>query len=250
MRTALVTGATSGFGWAICKRLIKAGYKVIGTGRRVERLEALRAELGDHFFPLAFDVSNREQTEKVLNSRPYEWRGVDLLVNNAGLALGLEPAHQANLDDWYQMIDTNIKGLVTVTRLILPGMVERNSGHIINIGSIAGTYAYPGGNVYGGTKAFVEQFSLNLRADLAGTAIRVSNIEPGLCGDTEFSHVRFKGDDEKAAKVYENVPFIKPEDIAEMILWLNQQPVYVNVNRIEVMSIAQSFSGLTVTRNG
>lgn len=249
MKTALVTGATSGFGLAICKTLIKAGYKVIGTGRRADRLQALHAELGDHFLPLTFDVSQREQTEQALNSRPEEWRGVDLLVNNAGLALGMEPAHQTNLDDWYQMIDTNIKGLVTVTRLILPGMVERNSGHIINIGSIAGTYAYPGGNVYGGTKAFVEQFSLNLRADLAGTAIRVTNVEPGLCGGTEFSNVRFKGDDEKAAKVYEKVHFIKPEDIAEMVLWLNQQPAYVNVNRIEVMPVAQSFSALTVMRN-
>lgn len=250
MKTALVTGATSGFGWAICKTLVKAGYKVIGTGRRAERLAALHQELGEHFLPLAFDVSDREQTEQALNSRPDEWRGVDLLVNNAGLALGLEPAHEANLDDWYQMIDTNIKGLITVTRLILPGMVERNSGHIINIGSIAGTYAYPGGNVYGASKAFVEQFSLNLRADLAGTMVRVTNVEPGLCGDTEFSNVRFKGDDAKAAKVYENVHFIKPEDIAEMVLWLNQQPAYVNVNRIEVMSVAQSFSALTVSRNG
>lgn len=250
MKTALVTGATSGFGLAICRRLHHAGYKVIGTGRRAERLDVLKAELGDHFLPLVFDVSDRIQTEQALNNRPEEWRGVDLLVNNAGLALGMEPAHEANLDDWYEMIDTNIKGLVTVTRLILPGMVERNRGHIINIGSIAGTYAYPGGNVYGGTKAFVEQFSLNLRADLAGTMVRVTNIEPGLCGDTEFSNVRFKGDDAKAAKVYENVHFIKPEDIAEMVLWLNQQPSYVNVNRIEVMSVAQSFSALTVSRNG
>lgn len=250
MKTALVTGATAGFGAAICRRLIQAGYKVIGTGRRAERLQAMQAELGDHFLPLAFDVSSREQTEQALNNRPEAWRGVDLLVNNAGLALGLESAHEANLDDWYQMIDTNIKGLVTVTRLLLPGMVERNSGHIINIGSIAGTYAYPGGNVYGATKAFVEQFSLNLRADLAGTMVRVTNVEPGLCGGTEFSNVRFKGDDEKAAKVYEKVHFIKPEDIAEMVLWLNQQPAYVNVNRIEVMSVAQSFSALTVTRNG
>lgn len=249
MKTALVTGATAGFGWEICKRLIKAGYKVIGTGRRTERLLELREELGEHFLPLAFDVSCRKQVEDALNSREEAWRGVDLLVNNAGLALGLEPAHHANLDDWYQMIDTNIKGLVTVTRLILPGMVERNSGHIINIGSIAGTYAYPGGNVYGGTKAFVEQFSLNLRADLAGTAIRVSNIEPGLCGGTEFSNVRFKGDDERAMKVYENVHYIQPEDIAEMVLWLNQQPAYVNVNRIEVMPVAQSFSALSVARN-
>ncbi|AUI66051.1 MULTISPECIES: SDR family oxidoreductase [Glaesserella] len=249
MKTALVTGATSGFGLAICKTLIQAGYKVIGTGRRLERLQALKAELGEHFLPLAFDVSNAEQTTEVLNNRPEGWQQVDLLVNNAGLALGLEPAHKTDLNDWYQMIDTNIKGLVTVTRLILPEMVARNVGHIINLGSIAGSYAYPGGNVYGGTKAFVKQFSLNLRADLAGTAIRVSNVEPGLCGGTEFSNVRFKGDDEKAAKVYENVQFVTPEDIAEIVLWLNQQPPHVNINRIEVMPVAQSFAPLSVARS-
>lgn len=249
MKTALVTGATAGFGLAICRTLLNAGYRVIGAGRRAERLAALQAELGENFLPLVFDVSNREQTEAALNSRPAEWQAVDLLVNNAGLALGLEPAHKADLNDWYQMIDTNIKGLVTVTRLILPQMVERNSGHIINIGSIAGTYAYPGGNVYGGTKAFVEQFSLNLRADLAGTAVRVSNVEPGLCGGTEFSNVRFKGDDERAAKLYENVQFVTPENIAEIVLWLNQQPAHVNINRIEVMPVAQSFSPLSVSRS-
>lgn len=248
MKTALVTGATAGFGLAICKLLIKSGYKVIGTGRRAERLEALKTELGEHFLPLAFDVSDEKATETALNNRPEGWQAVDLLVNNAGLALGLEPAHQANLQDWYQMIDTNIKGLVTVTRLILPEMVARNEGHIINLGSIAGNYPYPGGNVYGGTKAFVKQFSLNLRADLAGTAVRVSNVEPGLCGGTEFSNVRFKGDDDKAAKVYENVQYVTAEDIANIVLWLNQQPPHVNINRIEVMPTAQSFSPLAVSR--
>ena len=183
-----------------------------------------------------------------MRHRVLVWQQVDLLVNNAGLALGLEPAHKTDLNDWYQMIDTNIKGLVTVTRLILPEMVERNVGHIINLGSIAGTYPYPGGNVYGGTKAFVKQFSLNLRADLAGTAIRVSNVEPGLCGGTEFSNVRFKGDDDKVAKVYENVQYVKPEDIADIVLWLNQQPPHVNINRIEVMPVAQSFAPLTVVK--
>ncbi|OOH91047.1 NADP-dependent 3-hydroxy acid dehydrogenase [Pasteurellaceae bacterium 15-036681] len=248
MKTALVTGATAGFGLAICRKLIEAGYRVIGTGRRAERLAELKTELGENFFPLAFDVSNQEQTEQALNGLPTEWQAVDLLVNNAGLALGLEPAHKADLSDWYQMVDTNIKGLVTVTRLVLPQMVECNSGHVINVGSIAGTYAYPGGNVYGGTKAFVKQFSLNLRADLAGTAVRVSNVEPGLCGGTEFSNVRFKGDDEKAAKVYENVEFVKPDDIADIVLWLNQQPAHVNINRIEVMPVAQTFSPLAVAR--
>lgn len=248
MKTALVTGTTAGFGLAICKTLIQAGYKVIGTGRRAERLAALKAEFGEHFLPLAFDVSNPAETQAALSQRPQGWQTVDLLVNNAGLALGLEPAHKAELEDWYQMIDTNIKGLVSITRLVLPEMVARNSGHIINIGSIAGSYAYPGGNVYGGTKAFVKQFSLNLRADLAGTAVRVSNVEPGLCGGTEFSNVRFKGDDEKASKLYENVEYVCPEDIAEIVLWLNQQPPHVNINRIEVMPVAQSFAPLSVAR--
>lgn len=249
MKTALVTGATAGFGLAICKTLIQAGYKVIGTGRRQDRLQTLKSELGEYFLPLAFDVSNQEQTEDALNHRPEGWQNVDLLVNNAGLALGLEPAYRTELDDWYKMIDTNIKGLVTVTRLILPEMVARNQGHIINLGSIAGNYAYPGGNVYGGTKAFVKQFSLNLRADLAGTAIRVTNVEPGLCGGTEFSNVRFKGDDEKAAKVYENVQSVQPQDIADIVLWLNQQPAHVNINRIEVMPVSQTFSPLAVAKN-
>ncbi|OOF36705.1 SDR family oxidoreductase [Rodentibacter heidelbergensis] len=248
MKTALVTGATAGFGLAICKTLIQHGYKVIGTGRRAERLAALQAEFGENFLPLAFDVSDMSQTEAVLNSRPSGWQTVDLLVNNAGLALGLEPAHRVELADWMQMIDTNIKGLVTVTRLILPEMVERNSGHIINLGSIAGNYPYPGGNVYGGTKAFVKQFSLNLRADLSGTKVRVSNVEPGLCGGTEFSNVRFKGDSEKAEKLYENVDYIRPQDIANIVLWLNQQPEHVNVNRIEVMPTAQTFSALHVSK--
>lgn len=248
MKTALVTGATAGFGLAICKTLIQNGYKVIGTGRRAERLAALQAELGENFLPLAFDVSDVAQTEAALKSRPAGWQAVDVLVNNAGLALGLEPAHKVELADWMQMIDTNIKGLVSVTRFILPEMVERNTGHVINLGSIAGNYPYPGGNVYGGTKAFVKQFSLNLRADLAGTKVRVSNVEPGLCGGTEFSNVRFKGDDEKAAKLYENVDYVSPQDIANIVLWLNQQPEHVNINRIEVMPTAQTFAPLSVHR--
>ena len=248
MRTALVTGATAGFGTAICKLLIASGYKVIGTGRRAARLAELHSQLGNNFLPLAFDVSDEKATEQALNSRPEGWKHVDLLVNNAGLALGLEPAHQANLADWYQMIDTNIKGLVTVTRFILPEMVARNTGHVINLGSIAGSYPYAGSNVYGGTKAFVKQFSLNLRADLAGTNVRVTNVEPGLCRVTEFSNMRFHGDDEKAAKVYENVEYVSPEDIANIALWLNQQPEHVNINRIEVMPTAQSFAGMSVSR--
>lgn len=249
MKTALVTGATAGFGLAVCKLLIQSGYRVIGTGRRAERLAQLQTQFGERFLPLAFDIGDKQATKQTLENRPERWRSVDLLVNNAGLALGLEPAHQANLDDWYRMIDTNVKGLVTVTRLILPEMTAKNHGHIINVSSIAGNYPYPGGNVYGATKAFVTQFSLNLRADLAGTKVRVSNVEPGLCGGTEFSNVRFHGDDEKAAKVYENVEYVRPEDIAEIVLWLNQQPEHVNVNRIEVMPVAQSFAPLHVSKN-
>ena len=248
-KIALVTGATAGFGNAICRTLLKAGYLVIGTGRRQERLAQLEQEYGSQFFPLAFDISDRQATENAFKTLPTELQAIDLLVNNAGLALGLESADKADLDDWEKMIDTNVKGLVTITRLVLPQMVARNQGHIINLGSIAGNYAYPGGNVYGGTKAFVKQFSLNLRADLAGTNVRVSNIEPGLCGGTEFSNVRFKGDDARAAQVYENVQYVTPQDIANIVLWLNQQPEHVNINRIEVMPTAQTFNPLKVSKN-
>ena len=247
-KIALITGATAGFGTSICRTLIQAGYFVIGTGRRSERLASLKAELGEKFLPLAFDISDRLATQDAIKSLPTQWKNIDLLVNNAGLALGLESADKANLDDWEQMIDTNIKGLVNMTRFVLPQMVERNTGHIINLSSIAGTYPYPGGNVYGGTKAFVTQFSLNLRADLAGKNIRVTSVEPGLCGGTEFSNVRFKGDDARAEKLYENVQYVTPQDIANMVLWLNQQPEHVNINRIEVMPTAQSFNPLKVTK--
>ena len=245
---ALVTGATAGFGQAISRALLQAGWRVIGTGRRADRLEALRAQWPEAFLPLAFDVADRAAAQGALASLPAAWQDVDLLVNNAGLALGLERADQASLDDWDRMIDTNIRGLATLTRLLLPQMVRRNRGYVINIGSIAGDWPYPGGNVYGATKAFVKQFSQNLRADLAGTAIRVSNVEPGLCGGTEFSNVRFKGDDERAASVYAGVQAISPEDIARIVLWLVQQPPHVNVNRIEVMPVAQSFAPLSVAR--
>ena len=248
-KIALITGATAGFGTSICRTLIQAGYFVIGTGRRSERLASLKAELGEKFLPLAFDISDRLATQEAITSLPTQWKNIDLLVNNAGLALGLESADKANLDDWEQMIDTNIKGLVNITRFVLPQMVERNTGHIINLSSIAGTYPYPGGNVYGGTKAFVTQFSLNLRADLGGKNIRVTSVEPGLCGGTEFSNVRFKGDNERAEKLYENVQYVTPQDIANMVLWLNQQPEHVNINRIEVMPTAQTFAPLNVARN-
>ena len=245
----LVTGASAGFGKATCTAFVKAGYRVIGAARRLEKLQELKAQLGDNFYPLQMDVSKTAEIDTALSQLPQEWQQIDALINNAGLALGLEPAHQVNFDDWLTMIQTNIIGLTYLTRQILPQMVERNHGHIINLGSIAGTYPYPGGNVYGATKAFVKQFSLNLRADLAGTAIRVSNIEPGLCGGTEFSNVRFKGDDEKAASVYKNTRPIQPEDIANTILWVYQQPPHVNINRVEIMPVVQSFSALNVVRS-
>ncbi|QCG46610.1 SDR family oxidoreductase [Aeromonas schubertii] len=245
---AMVTGASSGFGEAISRVLVQAGWKVIGTGRRVERLAGLQQELGQAFLPLAFDIQDKEATQAAIAGLPEAWSGIDLLVNNAGLALGLAPAHQADMDDWEQMIATNVTGLARITRLVLPGMVARQRGHVINIGSIAGTYPYPGGNVYGATKAFVKQFSLNLRADLAGTPVRVTNVEPGLCGGTEFSNVRFHGDDAKAAAVYQGVAFIRPEDIANTVLWISQQPPHVNINSVELMPVAQSFGPLTVSR--
>lgn len=244
----LITGASVGFGKAMCEVFIKAGYKVIGAARRLEKLEKLQAELGENFFPLQMDMNNLSEINTALSKLPEAFQQIDLLINNAGLALGLEPAHQANFDDWLTMINTNIVGLTYLTRKVLPQMVERQQGHIINLGSIAGTYPYPGGNVYGATKAFVEQFSLNLRADLAGTKVRVTNVEPGLCGGTEFSNVRFKGDDSKAASVYANVHPIEPIDIANTVLWIYQQPAHVNINRIEIMPVAQSFSALNVVR--
>lgn len=245
----LVTGASAGFGRAICRAFVNAGFNVIGAARRLEKLEALKAELGERFYPLQMDVSDTTNVDLALASLPAKWAEIDLLVNNAGLALGLEPAHKVDFNDWLTMIQTNIIGLTYLTRQVLPRMVERNQGHIINLGSIAGTYPYPGGNVYGATKAFVEQFSLNLRADLAGTAIRVTNVEPGLCGGTEFSNVRFKGDNDKAASVYQGTQAIQPEDIANTILWIYQQPAHVNINRIEIMPVSQSFSALNVVRS-
>ncbi|KAA6208058.1 SDR family oxidoreductase [Avibacterium paragallinarum] len=245
----LITGASAGFGKAMCEVFINAGYKVIGAARRLEKLTALQNELGENFYPLQMDMNNLTQISTALSQLPEAFQEIDLLVNNAGLALCLEPAHQANFEDWLTMINTNIVGLTYLTRQILPQMVARKLGHIINLGSIAGTYPYPGGNVYGATKAFVEQFSLNLRADLAGTNVRVTNVEPGLCGGTEFSNVRFKGDDEKAASVYANVQPIQPIDIANTVLWIYQQPPHVNINRIEIMPVAQSFSALNVVRD-
>ncbi len=243
-----VTGASAGFGEAIARIFVKNGHRVIATARRKDRLDALAAELGDALLPLELDVRDGAAVAAVPAALPPEFAAVDVLVNNAGLALGLEPAQRALLEDWTTMIDTNCTGLVQMTRALLPGMVERNRGHVFNLGSVAGTWPYPGGNVYGATKAFVRQFSLNLRADLAGTALRVTDIEPGLCGGTEFSNVRFRGDDAKAATVYKDVEPLSAEDIAESIYWIATRPAHVNINTIELMPVAQSFAGLTIHR--
>ncbi|MBN3820285.1 SDR family NAD(P)-dependent oxidoreductase, partial [Paraburkholderia sp. Se-20369] len=203
---------------------------------------------GDALLPLELDVRDRAAVEAVEAALPAEFAALDVLVNNAGLALGVEPAHKASLDEWQTMIDTNCSGLVTVTHALLPGMIARGRGHIFNLGSVAAMYPYPGGNVYGATKAFVRQFSLNLRADLIGTPLRVTDIEPGLCGGTEFSNVRYRGDDTKAANVYANVQPLTAEDIADTIHWIATRPAHVNINTIEMMPVAQAPAGLTIHR--
>lgn len=248
MTTVMVTGASAGFGAAIAKQLISTNYRVIGTGRRLEKLQQLAEELGQSFYPLEMDVRSKDSVDKALSSLPADWKDIDVLVNNAGLALGLDKAYEADFSDWETMIQTNILGLTYLTRQVLPAMVERNSGYIINIGSTAGTVPYPGANVYGASKAFVKQFSLNLRADLAGTKIRVSNVEPGLCEGTEFSNVRFKGDDKRASDLYKGANAIRPEDIANTVQWLIEQPPHINVNRIEIMPTSQTFGPQPVFR--
>lgn len=244
----LVTGASSGFGAGIARRFVREGHRVIAAARRTDRLAALAAELGPALLPVELDVTRQESIEQMLAALPADWQAVDVLVNNAGLALGLEPAHQAHLSDWDTMIATNCQGLVWMTRALLPRMVERGSGHVINIGSVAGSYPYPGGNVYGATKAFVDQFTLNLRADLAGTGVKATNIAPGMAGDTEFSNVRFKGDDAAAAKVYQGIDALTSEDIAEAAYWAATLPAHVNINHIEMMPVCQGFSPFNVKR--
>lgn len=246
--TVFVTGASAGFGAACARRFAAKGARLILCGRRGDRLENLKAELKVPVHAITQDVRDRRAVERAVTALPPEFAAVDVLVNNAGLALGLEPAQEADLDDWDQMVDTNIKGLTYCTRAVLPGMVARDRGHVINIGSVAATYPYPGGNAYGATKAFVQQFTMNLRADLFGTRVRATVIEPGLCGETEFSVVRFKGDAERAAKLYQDTQPLTADDIAECVLWTASLPPHVNVNRLEVMPVAQSFAGLKVAR--
>ncbi len=248
-RIMLITGATSGFGEACARRFAREGWQLILAARRRDRLKALQVELGSEasVHTLSLDVRDQDAAMTELTHLPEEFSEIDVLVNNAGLALGLEPAHESDISDWNTMVDTNIKGLLYCTRATIPGMVHRNKGHIVNIGSVAGDWPYPGGNVYGATKAFVKQFSQNLRADLFGTAIRVTNIEPGLA-ETEFSLVRFKGDKNKAEKVYEGTQPINAEDIAEMVYWVVNLPPHININRLEVMPVCQTWGAFAIHR--
>lgn len=248
MRTALITGATSGFGAAAARAFAAAGWRVIGTGRRADRLDALTAELGDDkFHGVVFDIRDEAARDAALDSLPEAFRGIDLLVNNAGLALGTEKAQEASLDNWRVMIDTNVTALVSITHKLLPLLIERK-GAIINLSSIAATYPYLGANVYGGTKAFVHQFSLSLRSDLAGTGVRVTSIEPGMA-ETEFTLVR-TGSQEASDKLYGGADPMSAEDIAGMILWVAQLPPHLNINVMEMMPVNQSFAGFAVHRAG
>ena len=248
MKTAFITGGTSGFGAAAARRFAKDGWQVVVTGRREERLKALVKELGGgKTLALPFDMRDKAAFEDALSSIPAIFRDIDVLVNNAGLALGTAPAPQAKLDDWNRMIDTNITGLVTITHKLLPTLIKQK-GAIVNISSIAGTYPYPGGNVYGGTKAFVTQFSLGLRSDLHGTGVRVSSIEPGMA-ETEFTLVRTGGNQEVSDTLYKGVRPLIAEDIADMIFWVATLPPHVNINRLEVMPVNQSFAGFQVFRD-
>jgi 3-hydroxy acid dehydrogenase/malonic semialdehyde reductase len=243
-----ITGATAGFGLAIARRFVADGTRVIASGRRADRLAAIGDELGELVHPVVLDVRERAAVEHAIATLPAPFDAVDVLVNNAGLALGMEPAQEASLDEWDAMIDTNVKGLTYMTRALLPGMVARDRGHIVNLGSTAAEFPYPGGNVYGATKAFVYQFSLNLRADLLGTNVRVTDIEPGMCGGTEFSSVRFRGDDAKAAKVYEGTVPLTADDIADAIHWVATRPPHVNINSMQLMPICQAPGPLAVKR--
>jgi len=250
-RTICITGASAGFGRAIAAWFAERGERLLLLARRRERLDEFVRTFGDRapIHAAVLDVRDRRGVEELFRTLPPPFSGIDILINNAGLALGLEPAHEASLDEWETMVDTNVKGMMYVTRHVLPGMVARKRGLVVNIGSTAGRWPYPGGNVYGGTKAFVEQFSRNLRADLAGTGVRVTCLAPGMA-ETEFSLVRFRGDEGKASSVYQGTDPITADDIAAMVGWLADLPPHLNVNFLEVMPTCQTWGHFVVDRKG
>ena len=247
--TLLVTGATAGFGNAIARRAVRDGHRVIAAGRRAERLHSLRDELGEAVLPLTLDVTDAAAAAALPGSLPPGWQEVDVLVNNAGLALGVSPAQSATLADWDTMVATNVTGLIHLTHALLPGMVARDRGHVVNVSSTAANYPYPGGNVYGASKAFVSHFTDNLKADLVGTGVRVTSVEPGLVGGSEFSQVRL-GDADKAAAVYAGTTPLTPEDVAETVAWVIGLPAHVNINRVEMMPTCQGPGPLVIKRRG
>ncbi|MEO8628020.1 MAG: SDR family NAD(P)-dependent oxidoreductase [Betaproteobacteria bacterium] len=247
-KTVMVTGATSGFGAAGVRRFAKAGWRVVGTGRRADRLQKLAEELGkDVFAPAPFDMREAGAIDAALAALPVAFRDIDVLINNAGLALGTAVAQKADIEQWRQMIDTNITGLVTLTHRMLPSLIERKGG-IINISSVAASYPYTGGNVYGGTKAFVTQFSLGLRSDLQGTGVRVTAVEPGMA-ETEFTVVRTGGNQAASDAMYKDAHPMVAADIAETLFWIATLPPHLNINRIELMPVNQSFAGFQVHRD-
>lgn len=246
MKTALVTGATSGIGEACARVFVATGWRVVGTGRRQERLDALSAELGDGFHGAVFDVRDEAARDAALAALPEAFAGIDCLVNNAGLALGTAPAQKADLAQWKTMVDTNVTALISLTHKLLPALIERKAG-IVNISSVAATYPYTGGNVYGGTKAFVHQFSLGLRSDLAGTGVRVTSIEPGMV-ETEFTLVRTGGNRQAHDALYGGATPMTAEDIAATVLWIATLPPHLNINTLELMPVSQSFAGFQVAR--
>jgi serine 3-dehydrogenase len=245
-KTVLITGATSGFGKAAVQRFARAGWRVVATGRRADRLQSLTAEFGDSVHVAAFDIRDAAAMQAALDALPSAFRDIDLLLNNAGLAQGTAPAQRASLDDWQTMIDTNITALVTLTRALLPTLIERR-GAIINISSTAANYPYAGGNVYGGSKAFVSQFSLGLRADLHGTGVRVTTLEPGMA-ETEFTLVRTHGDQAASDALYKGAKPMTADDIADTIFWIATLPPHLNINRLEMMPTSQSFAGFQLAR--
>lgn len=248
--TVFITGASSGFGEACARRFAQAGWKLVITGRRTDRLDALAAELASttEVLALTLDVRDRTAMQAAIDALPDGFAKLRGLINNAGLALGIEPAQRCSLDDWDTMVDTNVKGLMYATRMLLPRLIAHGAGaSIVNIGSVAGRWPYPGGNVYGATKAFVRQLSLNLRCDLAGTGVRVSDLEPGLC-ESEFSLVRFRGDQARYDATYAGADPVQPQDIAETVLWLMNQPAHININTLEIMPVSQSWAGFAIER--